>query len=101
MTEYDGNNIFARIIRGEIPSERVYVDEEFIAFRDIAPLAPVHVLVVPRDREVVGPAGIEADDAAWVGRMVVVANTIAADLGLSEGGYRLVMNNGADAGQEV
>jgi histidine triad (HIT) family protein len=101
VTEYDPDNVFARIIRGEIPSDRVYEDEEFIAFRDIAPMAPVHVLVIPRERAIVGPAGIEADDSAWVGRMIAVANRIASDLGLAEGGYRLVMNNGDDAGQEV
>jgi len=101
MTEYDSNNVFARIIRGEIPSDRVYEDDEFIAFRDIAPLAPVHVLVIPRQREVAGPADVDAADTAWVGRMIAVANRVAADLGLADGGYRLVMNNGPDAGQEV
>ncbi len=99
--DYDPGNIFARILRDEVPSDRVYEDEEFIAFRDIAPAAPVHVLVIPRREARVGPAAIGEQDADWVGRMIVVANKIALDLGLDERGYRLVMNNGPDAHQTV
>lgn len=101
MTEYDSGNIFARILRDEAPSQRVYEDEEFIAFRDIAPKAPVHILVIPRHGGVTGPAALSDDDSGWMGRMVVVATKIARAEGLEERGYRLVMNNGRDAHQEV
>jgi diadenosine tetraphosphate (Ap4A) HIT family hydrolase len=98
---YDPDNVFARILRDELPSERVYEDAEFVAFHDTAPAAPVHVLVIPRGEAPVGPAALRDLDADWMGRMVVVATRIARDLGLEESGYRLVMNNGADARQQV
>lgn len=98
---YDLNNVFARILRDEIPSMRVYEDDEFIAFRDINPAAPTHILVIPRRHEVTGPGDLGAGDAEWVGRMVVLATRIAAEQGLAESGYRLLMNAGRDAGQEV
>ncbi|MGE0134266.1 MAG: histidine triad nucleotide-binding protein [Dehalococcoidia bacterium] len=101
MGEYDRDNVFARILRNEVPSDRVYEDDEFIAFRDIAPKAPVHILVIPRHEGATGPAALEDADAGWMGRMVVVATTIARAEGLDERGYRLVMNNGPDAHQEV
>jgi len=98
---YDPNNVFAKILRDEIPSTRVYEDDEFIAFRDIEPAAPTHILVIPRQHEVVGVQDITATDAGWLGQMVVVATSIAHEQGLTEGGYRLVINNGEDAGQAV
>ena len=98
---YDPNNVFARILRDEIPSTRVYEDDEFIAFRDINPAAPTHILVIPRHRGVTGPADLGDADAGWVGRMLVVATRIAAQEGLAASGYRLLLNNGPDAGQEV
>lgn len=101
MAEYDPGNIFARIVRAEVPSERVYEDEEFIAFKDIAPKAPVHILVIPRRQQRTGPAALVDGDADWMGRMVLVATQIAREQGLSERGYRLVMNSGPDAHQEV
>jgi histidine triad (HIT) family protein len=98
---YDPNNVFARILRDEIPSSRVYEDDEFIAFRDIEPAAPVHILVIPRLREVRGASDLESTDAEWMGRMMLVATRIASDFGLDASGYRLVLNDGADAGQAV
>jgi histidine triad (HIT) family protein len=98
---YNSNNIFARILRGEIPSERVYEDDEFLAFRDIEPAAPVHVLLVPRGEPPTSPAMLRETDALLVGRMVLVATRIAVEQGLAERGYRLVMNCGDDAGQTV
>ncbi len=98
---YDPGNVFARILRNEIPSERVYEDDDFVAFRDIAPAAPAHIVLIPRGEPPTSPAGLRAADAGWVGRMVVVATEIAAQQGLAERGYRLVMNSGADAGQAV
>ena len=97
---YDPDNIFARIIRDELPSTRVYEDEEFIAIRDIEPLAPTHILVMPKGGGTAGPADLLDADAAWVGRMVLLATRLARDEGLADG-YRLVMNCGADAGQAV
>ena len=100
MPDYDGDNVFAKILRNEIPSTRLYEDDEFIVIRDIAPAAPTHVLVIPK-QERIGPADITSDDADWLGRMFVVASKVAADLGLAAGGYRLVMNHGQDGGQAV
>lgn len=98
---YDRDNVFARILRDEIPSDRVYEDGEFVAFRDIAPAAPVHIVIIPRGEPPTSPAGLSDGDADWVGRMVVTATRIAASEGMEEGGYRLVMNCGERAGQSV
>ena len=98
---YDVENVFARILRGDIPSDRVYEDAEFVAFRDIRPAAPTHVVLIPRGEPPASPAGLGEQDADWAGRMLVVAARVARELGLEAGGYRLVLNAGADAGQEV
>ena len=98
---YDRENVFARILRGEIPSDRVYEDDEFIAFRDIAPAAPTHVVLIPRGEPPASLAGLSESDAAWAGRLLLAASRVAARLGLEEGGYRVVINSGRDAGQEV
>ena len=98
---YDPGNIFAKILRDEIPSERVYEDDEFIAFRDIAPAAPTHIVLIPRGEPPTAPAGFDDGDAAWVGRMVVTASKIAAEQGMAADGYRLVFNSGENAGQAV
>ena len=101
MAEYDPNNIFARILRDEIPSDRVYEDEQFIAFRDIAPLAPAHIVLIPRGAAPVAPSELGEGDEGWSGRMTVLATRIAAEQGLDRDGYRLVMNSGEAAGQAV
>lgn len=98
---YDPDNIFARILRDEIPSDRVYEDDEFVAFRDIDPQAPVHIVLIPRGEPPASPTGLADGDADWAGRMVIIAARIAAAEGLAESGYRLVINCGADAGQAV
>lgn len=98
---YDPDNVFAKVIRGELPSTRVHEDDEFIAIRDIAPAAPTHILVLPRREGVAAPADLSEADADWVGRMVVLATRIAREQGLDGGGYRLLMNCGPDAGQTV
>lgn len=97
---YDPDNVFARILRGELPSTRVYEDEEFLAIRDIEPLAPTHILVMPKGDGPIGPADLEDGDAPWIGRMIVLATRIAHEEGLTNG-YRLVMNCGQDGGQAV
>ena len=99
--DYDHDNVFARILRDEIPSERVYEDEEFIAFRDIAAAAPTHVILIPRGTPPASLAGLGEADADWAGRLLLAAARIAARLGLQERGYRVVFNCGPDSGQLV
>jgi len=96
----DDSCIFCRIIRGEIPSERVLEDDETVAIRDIDPVAPVHVLVLPRQhvRSLNDLAQLEAGQAERLLQFVV---KVAAATGVSETGYRLITNSGPDAGQEV
>jgi histidine triad (HIT) family protein len=100
MSTYDPDNVFAKILRGEIPSEPVYEDAEFIVVRDIAPIAPTHLLVIPRAARS-GPAALTDEDTFWLGRMVLVATKVATDHGLADGGYRLVLNEGREGGKAV
>ncbi len=98
---YDADNIFARILRGEIPCRRVFEDDHVLAFHDIHPLAPVHVLVIPKQPYVsFADFSARASDAEIAGLARAVGR-IAASLGLDEAGYRLLSNMGSDAGQEV
>ncbi|MDB4952385.1 MAG: hypothetical protein JWM27_5034 [Gemmatimonadetes bacterium] len=92
--------IFCRIVAGEIPSNRVLEDEHLIAFRDIQPAAPVHVLVVPR-RHVESLAALEDGDAELAGRLMAAARDVARQEGVAESGYRVVINTGAHGGQTV
>ena len=98
---YDPNNIFARILRGEIPCKKVYEDEYALAFHDIHPQAPVHVLVIPKG------AYVSMDDfAAKAGGAEIegffrAVGKVARDLGVAESGYRFLANQGRDGGQEV
>jgi len=92
--------IFCRIISGEIPSDIVYQDEQIVAFRDIDPKAPVHLLLVPR-KHIESAAGLSEDEASIIGHLVTVANRLASEAGVSEKGYRLVVNCGPEGGQEV
>ena len=90
--------LFCRIVGGEIPAQLVAQSDDCVAFRDINPQAPVHVLVIPR-RHI---ASLDAaDDPAIVGRMALLAAQIARDEGIAERGYRTVINTNADAGQTV
>jgi diadenosine tetraphosphate (Ap4A) HIT family hydrolase len=98
---YDPQNVFARILRGEIPCGKVYEDEWALAFHDINPLAPVHVLVVPKGAYVsMADFSAGASDEELVGFFRAVGK-VARDLGLEEGGYRMLANTGAAAHQEV
>lgn len=92
------STIFGKILAGEIPSDRVYEDDQCIAFRDINPAAPTHLLVIPR-KEIPRLAAMSADDEPLVGHLMRVATLVAKQEGLSD--YRLVVNNGAGAGQTV
>ena len=98
---YDENNIFARILRGEIPSRKVYEDEHALAFHDINPLAPTHILVIPKGPYVSwDDFSAKASDAQIAG-FVRAVGKIARDEGLVESGYRLLANAGLNSGQEV
>ena len=90
--------LFCRIVRGEIPARIVHQTDETIAFADINPQAPVHVLVIPREHVA---SLAEATDPALVGRLALAAAEIARREGVEASGYRTVMNTNADAGQTV
>lgn len=90
--------LFTKIINGEIPSKRVYEDENVVAFWDIEPMAPVHVLIVTR-AEIAGLASLPEDGDHR--HILNAAKKIAEQMGLAESGYRLVINEGSDAGQTV
>jgi diadenosine tetraphosphate (Ap4A) HIT family hydrolase len=98
---YDDQNIFAKILRGEIPSRRVYEDEWAVAFHDIAPQAPVHLLVIPRGAYVSWDDFSERGSAEEIAGFVRAVGRVARDHGLVAPGYRLLANVGGDAGQEV
>lgn len=98
---YDDNNVFARILRGELPCREVYADDWALAFHDIAPQAPVHVLVIPRGRwRSWADFSGQASEAEIVGFVRAVGH-VARLLGLEDPGYRLLANAGMQAGQEV
>ncbi len=90
--------LFTRIINGEIPSQKVFEDDAVVAFRDVNPVAPTHILVVPR-QEIARLDQVTDDDEALLGRLLRTAAKVAAQAGLAD--YRLVINNGAGAGQSV
>jgi len=92
--------LFCRIVNGEIPAKKVYEDDRLIAFEDINPQAPMHVLVVPR-AHIPTLNDLLGEHDALVGSMVRLASTIAAERGFSSGGYRTVFNCNSDAGQTV
>ncbi|MCY3986854.1 MAG: histidine triad nucleotide-binding protein [Candidatus Dadabacteria bacterium] len=94
------STIFTQIINREIPADIVYEDEMCLAFRDINPQAPVHVLLIPK-KQIVSMATVEMEDQVILGHLMVKASEIASSLGLGESGYRLVVNTNADAGQSV
>ena len=91
--------LFGRIIRREIPADIVYEDDLCLAFRDINPQAPTHVLVIPK-KEIARLSDAGADDQALLGHLMLAAGKIARSLGVADA-FRLVVNNGADAGQSV
>jgi histidine triad (HIT) family protein len=98
MSDSTDSCLFCRIVRGEIPAKIVREDEHTVAFRDIDPKAPTHVLVIPR-RHV--STLNEASDAEMLGRLLLAARDIAVAEGIAESGYRTVVNCGAEAGQTV
>lgn len=92
--------VFTKIISREIPADILYEDDDILAFKDIHPLAPVHVLIIPK-REIPTINDLQDGDALLVGRMVLVARNIARDLNISEKGYKLLFRTGRDGGQEI
>ena len=98
---YDQGNIFARILRGELPCNKVYEDDHVLAFNDINPQAPTHVLVIPKGPYVSWDDFSQSAPAEEIAAFVRAVGAIARDAGLVEHGYRLLANVGADGGQEV
>lgn len=99
--EYDDQNIFARILRGEIPCRKVYEDDHTLAFHDINPQAPVHVLVIPKGAYCSWEDFSATAPPAEIVAYVRAVGEVARQLGLSEPGYRLLANHGPDSNQEV
>ena len=98
---YDPDNIFAKILRGEIPNDTVYEDDRVLAFRDINPQAPIHILVIPKGDYVSWDDFAAKADDAEIAHFVRKVGEIARDFGLIEPGYRLLANVGGDGHQEV
>ena len=98
---YDDNNIFARLLRGELPSKTVYEDEHALAFLDINPLSPTHILVIPKGAYVSWDDFSERAPDAEIAGFVRAVGKVARDAGLVEPGYRLLANTGVNSGQEV
>ena len=92
--------LFCKIIKGEIPSTKVYEDEDILAFNDINPAAPLHILVIPK-KHIESLAHMQKEDEAVVGKIYGVINKIAEEKGFKDNGYRVIVNCGKDAGQEV
>ena len=92
--------LFCKIAAGDIPAKVVYQDDEIVAFRDIHPAAPTHILVIPR-RHLTGLAAADSGDQALLGALLLAASRLARDEGLNDGGFRVVANTGPNAGQSV
>lgn len=92
--------VFCQIVTGKIPSETLYQDEEVIAFRDINPLAPTHVLIIPK-RHIASLAQLTDDEMPLIGNMARVASQLAREEGVADSGYRLVISSGEQGGQIV
>lgn len=92
--------IFCKIIKREIPADIVYEDEEIIAFKDIQPAAPVHILIIPK-KHIPSLVQLEKEDEQLVGKICTVINKVADLVGVKEKGYRVIVNCGKDGGQEV
>ena len=101
--QHDPNCIFCKIVNGKIPSKKLFEDDEFLAFHDINPWAPIHFLIIPK-KHIVSLAHVTAEDAPLLGRMMALIPKLALESGCEpypEGGYRVVTNTGKNGGQEV
>lgn len=94
------NCLFCRIVAGEIPAKKAYEDHDVVAFHDINPQAPTHILLIPR-RHIAKLDELGPGDAETIGKVIVRASALAHELRLAESGYRVVLNNGEAAGQTV
>ncbi len=92
--------VFCKIIKGEIPTEKVYETEEILAFKDIHPAAPIHILVVPK-KHISMLTDLKPEDEALIGKIYTTINKIAEQEGFKKQGYRVIANCGKDSGQEV
>lgn len=92
--------VFCKIIKGEIPSEKVYEDEEVLAFKDINPAAPIHILVIPK-KHIETLLDVEEADSYLISHVYQVINKITKEIGIDKEGFRVIVNCGKDAGQEV
>ena len=92
--------VFCKIIKGEIPSEKVYEDDKVIAFKDIQPAAPIHVLVIPK-KHIEKLIDVTEEDIHLISHIYQVINKIAKDMKIEDDGFRVIVNCGKDAGQEV
>ena len=92
--------LFCKIIKGEIPSKKVYEDEEFLAFHDINPAAPIHILVIPK-KHISMLTELKEEDEQLMGKIFTIINKIAQQEGFVKEGYRVIVNCGKDSGQEV
>ena len=93
------STIFGKILRGEVPSDKVFENERILAFKDIAPKAPVHILIIPK-KEIRCLQEVQPEDLSLVTEMIAIAQVLAAQFGV-EDGYRLLTNNGRKGGQQV
>lgn len=98
---YDRSNVFARILRGEIPSKKVYEDEHVLAFHDINPQTPTHILVIPKGEYVSIDDFTERASEGEIAALMRAVGKIARDAGVAETGYRILSNHGKDGHQEV
>lgn len=94
------NCLFCKIAAGLIPSTQVYSDEHIVAFRDISPIAPQHILLIPR-KHIQSVAALSAQDGELMGHLLLTARQVAVDEGFADSGYRCVLNTGEDGGQTV
>jgi len=92
--------LFCKIIAGKIPAEIVYRDEDVLAFKDVKPAAPVHILIVPK-KHLSSVAEIGSEDTLLMGKLIAVAKKLAEDFGIAESGYKLLIRVGKGAGQEI
>lgn len=98
---YDSSNVFAKIIRNEIPCEKIYEDDKVLAFHDINPAAPIHILVIPKEKYISFNDFIQKANQQEVSNFFKVAQSIADKFNLSNSGYRMITNHGDDAIQTV
>lgn len=92
--------VFCKIIKGEIPSDKVYEDDEIIAFKDINPATPIHILVIPK-KHIATLLDVKEEDSYLIAKIYQTINKIAKDIGIDKDGFRVIANCGEDSGQEV